>query len=160
MAASLPEWREPEAILDLATLAVAERDGVVRDELQRRLAPLAGGDAVVFLDIPRVDVSSTMVRERGSRRAAGPLPGADEVCRYIAQQGLYARQARHDCGWSRPSRGGPGPAASPVSRRTRGRSTSSSWTPRRRRLHGPVHHLLGQHGPPGEGDPRTGSTSA
>ena len=28
MAHSLPSWREPEAVLELATLAVAEREGV------------------------------------------------------------------------------------------------------------------------------------
>jgi len=92
MAASLPSWRDPEAILELATLAVAERDGVVRDELRGRLVGVTGSDRVVFLDIPRVDVSSTMVRERiaAGRPVRHLVP--DEVRHYIAEHGLYARE--------------------------------------------------------------------
>ncbi|MEA2271410.1 MAG: nicotinate-nucleotide adenylyltransferase [Solirubrobacteraceae bacterium] len=90
MAASLPEWREPEAILDLATLAVAERDGVARDELRKRLAPLAGADRAVFLDIPRVDISSTMVRARVAAGRPIRFLVPDAVRRYIAEHGLYS----------------------------------------------------------------------
>ncbi len=58
MAHSLPSWREPEAVLALARLAVAEREGVRRADIEERLAGLAGaperGD---FFDMPRLDVS-------------------------------------------------------------------------------------------------------
>src|SRR4051794_12837959 len=39
MAYSLPSWREPEAVLALARLAVAERDGLRREDIAERLAP-------------------------------------------------------------------------------------------------------------------------
>jgi nicotinate-nucleotide adenylyltransferase len=68
MARSLPTWREPEAVLELATLAVAERAGSEREEIRGELRALGGrdwvGERVRFFDMPRVDVSSSLVRER------------------------------------------------------------------------------------------------
>ena len=64
MAQSLPAWREPEAVLALARLAVAEREGVRREDVVRRLEPLHGGDRVTFFDMPRIDVSSSDIRRR------------------------------------------------------------------------------------------------
>jgi len=89
-ARSLPAWREPEAILQLAELGVAERDGLGREELTGRLAGLRGAsERVRFFDMPRIDVSSTLIR---SRIAAG-LPVRylvpDGVAAYIAEAGLY-----------------------------------------------------------------------
>lgn len=65
MAHSLPAWREPEAILELATLAVAEREGAARRDIAERLAG-AGlpADRIRFFDMPRIDISSTDVRRR------------------------------------------------------------------------------------------------
>jgi nicotinate-nucleotide adenylyltransferase len=88
MARTLPAWREPEEILRLARLAVAERDGTARAEIRDVLAKLDG--QVAFLDMPEVPVSSSIVRERV---AAGVSP-ADlvpaAVAGYIADHGLYA----------------------------------------------------------------------
>jgi len=64
MARSLPSWREPEALLSLATLAVAERAADRRDAISAAIAPLAGSERVRFFDMPRIDVSSSLVRER------------------------------------------------------------------------------------------------
>jgi nicotinate-nucleotide adenylyltransferase len=89
MAATLPQWREPEAILGLATLAVAERDGVERELLRAGLARLEGGERVTFVDIPRVDVSSSMVRERVRERRPIRHLVPDAVVRYIEDEGLY-----------------------------------------------------------------------
>ena len=44
MAHCLPTWHEPEAVLSLATLGVAEREGVGRADIIERLAGLAGAD--------------------------------------------------------------------------------------------------------------------
>jgi nicotinate-nucleotide adenylyltransferase len=91
MAATVPRWREPEAILDLAALAVAERDGAKRRDLEEVLGRLGRADRVTFIDMPRVDVSSTMVRRRVAegRPVRWLVPG--EVERYIATNGLYGR---------------------------------------------------------------------
>ncbi|MBS1870426.1 MAG: nicotinate-nucleotide adenylyltransferase [Actinobacteria bacterium] len=66
MARSLPTWREPEAVLELATLAVAERAGSEREDIRGELRALRGASAerVRFFDMPRIDVSSSLVRER------------------------------------------------------------------------------------------------
>ena len=90
MAAALPAWREPEAILALARLGVAERDGVRRADVVERLARLAGvPERLAFFDMPRVDVSSSLLR----RRAAAGLPlrylTPDPVAAYVAREGLY-----------------------------------------------------------------------
>src|SRR5258705_9736133 len=42
MASSLPSWREPEAILQLARMAGAERDGLRGQEIAHRIAPRSG----------------------------------------------------------------------------------------------------------------------
>src|SRR5205085_11536151 len=64
MAASLPEWREPERVLELARFAVAERTGAERGEIERRTAELEHKERIVFFDMPRMDVSSSDVRVR------------------------------------------------------------------------------------------------
>jgi nicotinate-nucleotide adenylyltransferase len=89
MAASLPEWREPEAVLELATLAVAERVGNRRAQITERLRDLSGADRIHFLDMPRIDISSTDVRDRV--RADRPIRYLvpDDVERLIGAHGLY-----------------------------------------------------------------------
>ena len=64
MAHSLSSWREPEAVLELARLAVAEREDLRREDIADRLAPLHSGDRVVFFDMPRIDISSSAIRDR------------------------------------------------------------------------------------------------
>jgi nicotinate-nucleotide adenylyltransferase len=64
IAYSLPSWREPETVLGLARLAVAERDDLRREDIAHRLEPLHSGDRVVFFDMPRIDVSSSAIRDR------------------------------------------------------------------------------------------------
>jgi nicotinate-nucleotide adenylyltransferase len=65
MAHSLPAWREPEAILELAELGVAEREDVRRDDIADRLAGLRGAsNRLRFFAMPRIDISSTLIRRR------------------------------------------------------------------------------------------------
>lgn len=89
MAASLPSWREPEAILSLARLAVAERRGAARDRIERAIAPLAGADRVVFFDMPRIDISSSLVRERVAQGRSIRYLVPDAVAEQVAARGLY-----------------------------------------------------------------------
>jgi nicotinate-nucleotide adenylyltransferase len=89
-AAELMSWREPEEVLRLARVAVAERSGMDREGVLRRLGHLDGHDALEFFDMPRIDVSSTMVRARlaAGRPVRWLVP--DAVERMIAAEGLYA----------------------------------------------------------------------
>ncbi len=63
-AAALPSWRDPEAVLSLARVAVASREGIEREAVTRRLHGLAGHEDIEFFDMPRVDVSSSLVQAR------------------------------------------------------------------------------------------------
>jgi nicotinate-nucleotide adenylyltransferase len=93
MAASLPGWREPEAVLRLARLGVAERSGTGRAEVERALGGLAGAERVTFFDMPRVDVSSSEVRRRlAAGEAVGDAVPAP-VAAYIEEHGLYGARA-------------------------------------------------------------------
>jgi nicotinate-nucleotide adenylyltransferase len=93
MAFSLPAWRDPEGVLALAEIGVAEREGVRRADISERLADLAGAaERVRFFDMPRLDISSSLIR----RRAGAGLPVRylvpDAVASYIEHERLY-RQA-------------------------------------------------------------------
>jgi nicotinate-nucleotide adenylyltransferase len=89
MAQSLPTWREPEAVLSLATLAVAEREGIRRQDISARLQPLAGADRIRFFDMPRLDVSSSDIRRRVAAGRSIRHLVADAVAEYIEAHGLY-----------------------------------------------------------------------
>jgi nicotinate-nucleotide adenylyltransferase len=90
IALGLPAWHEPEAVLGLATLAIAERSGAPRETVGRRLRDAFPGIASLeFFDMPRIDISSSEVR----RRVAGGEPirylVRDAVADRIEEGGLY-----------------------------------------------------------------------
>jgi nicotinate-nucleotide adenylyltransferase len=89
MAHALPTWHEPEAVLALATLGVAEREGVRRNDIAERLSGLAGADRIRFFDMPRLDISSSMIRRRVAHGHPIRYLVPDAVASYIASQGLY-----------------------------------------------------------------------
>ena len=88
-ALALPTWHEPEQVLDLATIAVFERGSSTRNAIGITIRRLVGADRVRFLEMPRIDISSTMVR----RRAAAGKPirylVPDKVANFIGAQSLY-----------------------------------------------------------------------
>ncbi|MDQ3934913.1 MAG: nicotinate (nicotinamide) nucleotide adenylyltransferase [Actinomycetota bacterium] len=92
-AAGLPSWREPEEVLRLATVAVAERGGFERGRVREALAGLEGGDAIEFFDMPRIDVSSSLVRARAAEGLPVRYFVPDLVAEEIAERGLYADAA-------------------------------------------------------------------
>lgn len=94
MAWSLPAWREPEAILELARVAVAERAGARREEIREQLAGLRGAENVSYIEVPRIDVSSAALRQRV--RAGQPITYLvpDGVSDYIKERRLYASDIR------------------------------------------------------------------
>jgi nicotinate-nucleotide adenylyltransferase len=90
MAYSLPTWRSPEEVLVLARLAVAEREGVRRADIAERLTGLTGApERIDFFDMPRLDISSSLLRRRAA--TGGPLRYLvpDAVADYIARERLY-----------------------------------------------------------------------
>jgi nicotinate-nucleotide adenylyltransferase len=88
--ADVSSWARPERILELATLVVARRAGVERgavEEAGQRLPGLL--DGVVWLKMPLVDVTATVVRERVRRDLpiGDLMPPAVEA--YIREHRLY-----------------------------------------------------------------------
>jgi nicotinate-nucleotide adenylyltransferase len=90
IALGFPTWHEPEAVLGLATLAVAERAGARRADVAERLEEAFPGQGTLeFFDMPRIDISSSEVRHRvaGGRSIRYLVP--DLVADRIEQGRLY-----------------------------------------------------------------------
>ncbi len=92
MARTLSSWREPREILDLARLAVAEREGSSRHEVTEALAQLDRSARIAFVEMAPLDISSSLVRRQlTSGEPIDGLVGA-EVATYIAAHELYGRR--------------------------------------------------------------------
>jgi nicotinate-nucleotide adenylyltransferase len=89
-AAALPEWHEPEQVLELAQVAVVERTNWSRNAVGIRVGRLRGAERIRYLDMPMIQVSSSSVR----RRIAAGLPirylVPDRVASFIDAKDLYA----------------------------------------------------------------------
>jgi nicotinate-nucleotide adenylyltransferase len=110
-ASTLGSWREPEQLLELAQLAVATRVpsdaqagaarrgvldalGAIRLSESAAGEPRTGADRVRFLEMPPIDVSSSLVRRRvAGGDAVDDLVGP-AVAAYIAEHGLYRAPAQ------------------------------------------------------------------
>jgi nicotinate-nucleotide adenylyltransferase len=89
-AAGLPGWREPAAVLELAGLAVAEREATRREDVLDELYGLPGvPDRVHFFPMPRIDISSSLIRRRVAEGRPIRWLVPDAVERAIAERGLY-----------------------------------------------------------------------
>ncbi len=92
--AGLPDWREPDRILELGRLAVVPRAGYpsldarwVRDHFPGREA------RVTFLAGPMLPISGSVVRRRASVGRSVRYLVPDTVARYIADHRLYIEPA-------------------------------------------------------------------
>lgn len=90
IAAGLNEWHEPEQVLELATVAIAKRRGTTRSAVQRTLGELRGGDRARFFTMPRIGISSTMLRRRVGAGQPIRYFVPDQVEGYIRRHGLYS----------------------------------------------------------------------
>jgi nicotinate-nucleotide adenylyltransferase len=94
MAVSLPTWKEPRAVLELAKLAIAERSGALRRDVIERLTAEYGEDVtdrLDFFDMPRMDISSSDIRRRVAAGRTIRYLVPDAVADHVARHGLYAR---------------------------------------------------------------------
>jgi nicotinate-nucleotide adenylyltransferase len=87
-ARTLPGWREPGRLLGMASLAVAERDGLGEAEIRAALSSLA--PTVEMLCMERIPVSSSQVRELVAAGEPVVELVGEGVAGYIAEHGLYA----------------------------------------------------------------------
>jgi nicotinate-nucleotide adenylyltransferase len=103
VASTLPSWREPRELLELADLAVAARVGTDRAAVVEAVAGLRGGPAsegtasegaggelpVRFLDMAEIEISSSMVRRRVAAGESIEELVGPAVAGYIAEHDLY-----------------------------------------------------------------------
>ncbi len=62
-------WKSPERILGMSRIGVALRPGYGREEVTSVFEGLGAADRIGFFEMPQVDISSTMIRERvGAKR--------------------------------------------------------------------------------------------
>jgi nicotinate-nucleotide adenylyltransferase len=89
IAAGLPQWHRPERVLELCTPAITLRPGTSREQVDDALRELGGGERAEFFEMPKIGVSSTMVRDRV--RSGEPIRYLvpDAVAQHIERAGLY-----------------------------------------------------------------------
>jgi nicotinate-nucleotide adenylyltransferase len=94
IATTLPSWREPAELLELAAVAVAARPGTDPSALTSSLSQLSPAARVRRLGSPFLDISSSLVRDRAARGAPIEVLVGEAVARFIYEHGLYGARAR------------------------------------------------------------------
>ena len=94
VAAGFAGWREPERVVELATVAVAERPGTSGAVVEDVLGRVAGGARSRFFDMPEIGVSSTMLRDRVRAGESTRYLMPDAVRAYIDEHELYGGPAQ------------------------------------------------------------------
>jgi nicotinate-nucleotide adenylyltransferase len=90
IAAGLATWHRPDRVLALATLAVAKRRGTSRATVDEALGTLPGAERTRFFRMPRIGISSTMLRQRVQDGQPIKYYVPDAVGCYIDRHRLYA----------------------------------------------------------------------
>ncbi len=91
--AELPQWREPDKLVQLCKLVAVTRPGFNRPDLKALESSVPGvTQSVVWLDIAPIDISSSDIRKRVAQGLSihGLVP--DEVESYIKERKLYRKQ--------------------------------------------------------------------
>jgi nicotinate-nucleotide adenylyltransferase len=86
--ADLEKWREPEAILQIATMVAGVRPGMSEKEARERL-PDAWERQIVFLPTPALDVSSTEMRALAREKRSLAYLTPPSVVDFIQEHQLY-----------------------------------------------------------------------
>jgi nicotinate-nucleotide adenylyltransferase len=92
-AAQLRRWREPEKVLELATVAVTSRGTWRRAGIVVETAQLRNSERLTFFEMPPIGVSSTLVRRRVARGQPIRYLVPDGVAELIESRGLYREGA-------------------------------------------------------------------
>ncbi len=92
-AAALASWHEPAEVMSLATIAVFERATASFNSIGITLARLPGHEKLRLLQMPRIDISSTMVRRRARDGKPIRYLVPDKVAHFIGAQSLYGASA-------------------------------------------------------------------
>jgi nicotinate-nucleotide adenylyltransferase len=88
-AVGLESWRNPERVVELASLAVARRAGVSDADLADSMRNLGCERRVTMLEMPQFGVSSSAARERARQGRPLRYLVPDSVADFIAEGGIY-----------------------------------------------------------------------
>ena len=88
-AATLRQWREPERVLELATVAATERGAWRRAGIFVEAADLRNSERLRFFEMPPIGLSSSMIRRRVARGQPIRYLVPDGVMELIESRGLY-----------------------------------------------------------------------
>jgi nicotinate-nucleotide adenylyltransferase len=88
-AAALPDWHEPEEVLELAQVAVVERTTWSRNAIGIKVGRLKGAERIRYLDMPMIQVSSSSIRRRIAAGQPIRYLVPDRVANQIGATGLY-----------------------------------------------------------------------
>ena len=85
----VPNWRDPERLIALATLAVAARGEERRSSaaLDRLIPGLSG--RVTWIEMPHLEISATELRNRAATGQSLRYVTTDAIAAYIRDQRLY-----------------------------------------------------------------------
>jgi nicotinate-nucleotide adenylyltransferase len=89
----LGQWREKEALLDLARLAVVQRPGTTLDLAGLEQDVPGISRHVTLIDGPKLDISGTEIRRRLAANMPVRYQIPEAVHEYIALHGLYRKDS-------------------------------------------------------------------
>ena len=83
-------WKNPDIIFSLSTIICMIRDDYDLDDIKKKGNELAqNGAHILYLDVPKISISSTDIRERIKRRESISDLVPEKVEEYIVQEHLY-----------------------------------------------------------------------
>ncbi|HET8565447.1 MAG TPA: nicotinate-nucleotide adenylyltransferase [Solirubrobacterales bacterium] len=88
-AVGLQSWRRPERVVELASLAVARRQGVSEADVAEVTRSLGCEGRTTMLEMPQFGVSSSAVRERARQGRPLRYLVPDSVADFIDRKGIY-----------------------------------------------------------------------
>jgi nicotinate-nucleotide adenylyltransferase len=88
-AVGLESWRNPERVVELASLAVARRAGVSDADVGETMRSLGCEGRATMLEMPQFGVSSSVARERAMQGRPLRYLVPDAVADFIAERGIY-----------------------------------------------------------------------
>lgn len=88
-AVGLESWRNPERVVELASLAVARRAGVSDADVAEAMRSLGCEGRATMLEMPQFGVSSSAVRERAKQGRPLRYLVPDTVAGLIEERGIY-----------------------------------------------------------------------
>lgn len=88
-AVGLESWRNPERVVELASLAVARRAGVSDADVAASMRSLGCEGRATMLEMPQFGVSSSAVRDRAKQGRPLRYLVPDAVADFIGERGIY-----------------------------------------------------------------------